>query len=154
MARRGLTVTAVDNGPLAPSAGATGLVDHVRADGFSFRPPRPVDWLVCDMVEAPARVARLMGLWVGRGLCRRALFNWKLPNRDRVAEVARCEAVLGRELDRCGVPVTLRVRHLYHDRAEVTVYLEALGTPKRTPRSGAGERGRASSRRRGGRGRR
>ena len=42
---------------------AGGMVEHIRADGFHFRPQRTVDWLVCDMVEQPARIATLVGDW-------------------------------------------------------------------------------------------
>ena len=30
---------------------ATEMVQHLKADGFTWRPQRPVDWMVCDMVE-------------------------------------------------------------------------------------------------------
>ncbi len=132
LARRGVVVTAVDNGPLAPAALETGLVDPVRADGFTFRPRRPVDWLVCDMVAPPARVAKLVGVWLGTGRCSRALWNWKLPGRDPLAELGRARAALERELARNGVAAAVRVKHLYHDRAEVTAYAERRG-PARKP---------------------
>ncbi len=128
-ARRGLVVTAVDNAALAREAVETGLVDHVRADGFRYRPDRPVDWMVCDMVKAPERIARLVGVWASKGLARWYLFNWKLPNRDRLGELRRCRDILVRELDRAGVRHTLRLRHLYHDREEVTGYLAVHGLP-------------------------
>ncbi|HRQ63265.1 MAG TPA: 23S rRNA (cytidine(2498)-2'-O)-methyltransferase RlmM, partial [Xanthomonadaceae bacterium] len=47
LARQGLHVIAVDNGPLADAAIATGLIEHRREDGFRFRPSQPADWLVC-----------------------------------------------------------------------------------------------------------
>src|SRR5690606_30525070 len=64
LARSGLRVTAIDNGPLRQHVLDTGLVEHLRADGFRWQPPRPLDWMVCDMVEQPARVARRMGEWM------------------------------------------------------------------------------------------
>ncbi len=151
-ARRGLLVTAVDNGRLAPEVLETGLVDHVRMDGFTYRPERPVDWMVCDMVKAAERVARLVGLWGARGLARCCLFNWKLPNRDRLREVRRCRAVVERELGRAGVPYTLRLRHLYHDREEVTGFLSIRGpggapAARRTRRPGTRKRARGRPRR-------
>ncbi|HEY6942282.1 23S rRNA (cytidine(2498)-2'-O)-methyltransferase RlmM, partial [Dokdonella sp.] len=76
---RSLHVTAVDNGPMDAALIASGLVDHLRADGFRYRPPRAVDWLVCDMVEQPRRVAELIAHWLSEGLCRHAIFNLKLP---------------------------------------------------------------------------
>ncbi|GAB4246681.1 23S rRNA (cytidine(2498)-2'-O)-methyltransferase RlmM [Deferrisoma sp.] len=123
-ARRGLLVTAVDNARLRPEVLETGLVDHVRADGFRYRPERVVDWMVCDMVKPAERVARLVGLWASRGRARWLLFNWKLPGGRRFEAVERCRAIVDREMTEAKKPYTLRLRHLYHDRDEVTGFLE------------------------------
>lgn len=123
LARRGLQVTAVDNGPMAPAVLATGRVQHLRADGFRWRPRQRVDWLLCDMVERPQRVAELMARWVAEGYCRDALFNLKLPMKKRYAEVQRCRGLIADRLDAEGIKYRLRIKHLYHDREEVTAYL-------------------------------
>lgn len=120
LARRHLRVTAIDNGSLAAHVLDSGLVDHIRADGFVWQPPRSVDWLVCDMVEQPARVAALMGQWLRPGLCRHALFNLKLPMKKRYAETLRCLEIVRHSAER---PIRLRCRQLYHDREEVTVFI-------------------------------
>ncbi|MDF1554594.1 MAG: 23S rRNA (cytidine(2498)-2'-O)-methyltransferase RlmM [Deferrisomatales bacterium] len=145
LARRGLQVVAVDNGPLGRGALDTGLVDPLRADGYTYRPERPVDWLVCDMVAPPARVAKLVGLWARRGLCRRAVFNLKLPSGDRLAELRRCETIIRRELAAGGGSCELRFKHLYHDREELTGYLVVegvVGNPPARTRTPPGPRGR------------
>ncbi len=120
LARRGLMVTAVDNGAIDAALLEGGQVRHRRDDGFHFEPAQPVDWMVCDMVESPSRVARLAGRWVARGWCRRSIFNLKLPMKKRRDEVLRCRASIEDEI---GAPHTLRIKHLYHDREEVTAYL-------------------------------
>lgn len=123
LAKRGLDVTAVDNGPLDNELLATGMVRHLRADGFTFRPERPVDWMVCDMVDKPVRVAELAGQWLQRGDCRHALFNLKLPMKQRFRE---SRAMLQRAANRAesgGRRVRTTCRHLYHDREEVTVFM-------------------------------
>lgn len=122
LARRGLHVTAVDNGPLAPAALEAGRVEHVRADGFRYRPRQPVEWLVCDMVEQPIRIAALMAQWLREGWCREAIFNLKLPMKRRFEEVERCRALLLEQAPGCGVTL----RHLTHDREEVTGHLFRL----------------------------
>ncbi|MBK6435110.1 MAG: hypothetical protein IPF83_04000 [Rhodanobacteraceae bacterium] len=33
------------------------MVDHLRADGFRYQPNKAVEWMVCDMVEQPIKVA-------------------------------------------------------------------------------------------------
>lgn len=123
LASRGLRVTAIDNGPLAPSALATGLITHQRADGFTWRPKKPVEWMVCDMVEQPSRIAPLMAEWIASGRCRRSIFNLKLPMKRRQEEVERCRALIDQRLRAAGIKYILRIKHLYHDREEVTCYL-------------------------------
>ncbi len=125
----GLPVTAVDNGALAPALVADPEVEHVRADAFTWQPLRPVDWLVCDLVDKPARVVELMARWLRRGWAKQALFNLKLPMQRRWQAVEgareRFFKVLGPEAD----AFELTARHLYHDREEVT--LLALRIPGR-----------------------
>lgn len=117
LARRGLRVTAIDNGPLAPHVLAMDTVEHLRADGFRHRPRKPVDWVVCDMVEQPVRVAALMGEWLAQGHARAALFNLKLPMKKRWEETQRCLGLLREAAPRH----EFRARQLYHDREEITV---------------------------------
>ncbi|MCL4688672.1 MAG: 23S rRNA (cytidine(2498)-2'-O)-methyltransferase RlmM [Burkholderiales bacterium] len=123
LVRHGLMVTAVDNGPMDAALLETGQVRHRREDGFRFRPAEPVDWLVCDMVESPARVAALAARWVAGGWCREAIFNLKLPMKKRREEVERARGIVAEAF--AGRPFRLAVRHLYHDREEVTAWLAA-----------------------------
>lgn len=120
---RGLRVTAIDNGPMAPAVAATGLLEHLRVDGFTWKPRKPVEWMVCDMVEQPSRIAPLMAEWVASGRCRRSLFNLKLPMKRRHEEVERCRALIDQRMRAANLKYTLRIKHLYHDREEVTCYL-------------------------------
>jgi 23S rRNA (cytidine2498-2'-O)-methyltransferase len=121
LVRRGLTVTAVDNGPMDAALLETGQVRHRREDGFRFRPAQAVDWMVCDMVESPSRVCALAAGWVARGWCREAVFNLKLPMKKRWEEVARAREIVEEAMG--GAAYRLRIRHLYHDREEVTAWL-------------------------------
>lgn len=124
LVNRHLRVIAVDNGPLAPSILESGLVEHRREDGFRFRPSRPVDWLVCDMIEKPDRIARLVSAWVAKGWCGQAIFNLKLPMKQRWQAVSNCRALIESTLS--ATPHHLLMKQLYHDRAEITGYLSRL----------------------------
>ena len=126
LAWRGLRVTAVDNGRMADSVLATDMVEHVRADGFNWRPRGTVDWVVCDMVEQPARIAALMGEWIGARRARHAIFNLKLPMKKRLAAIQECRTLIHTRLSGVGA-YDLRIKHLYHDREEVTAYLTLRG---------------------------
>jgi 23S rRNA (cytidine2498-2'-O)-methyltransferase len=126
LVRRHVRTTAVDNGPLDPALLESGLVEHLRLDGFRYRPPRPVNWLVCDIVEQPIRIAALMADWFTAGLTQRAIFNLKLPMKKRYEEVERCRDLIKGHTAKLGLPYRLAFKQLYHDRAEVTGYLERL----------------------------
>jgi 23S rRNA (cytidine2498-2'-O)-methyltransferase len=123
LVERGLRVTAVDNGPLKGSLADDPLVRHLRVDGLAFVPPRPVDWLVCDIVLQPSRIAALIGRWIGRGLARHAIFNLKLPMKKRYDEVRRCREIIVDALAGTRAGGTLGLRQLYHDREEVTGFV-------------------------------
>ena len=119
LVRRSLRVAAIDNGPMDAALMESGLVTHVRADGFKYRPQRPVDWLVCDMVEQPRRVAALIAQWLSEGLCRYAIFNLKLPMKKRYDETRLCLDLLREAL---GTKADVRAKQLYHDREEITAF--------------------------------
>jgi len=121
LVERGMRVIAIDNGPMGDLLMATGLVDHQKADGFKYQPPKQVDWLVCDMVEKPQMVTELMAKWLSSGWTRRSIFNLKLPMKKRYQEVSTCLAMLTSELDKAGRQYEIQAKHLYHDREEITV---------------------------------
>jgi len=119
--RRGLRVIAVDTGPLKGMVAEHPWVTHLRTDGFRFRPDRPVDWVVCDMVEKPSRVATLMANWLIGDHARHAMFNLKLPMKKRYETVQEVLAEMQQRFDEAGIKVKFQARHLFHDREEVTV---------------------------------
>lgn len=126
LVKRSIRVIAVDNGPMDQELMDSGIVEHLRADGFRYLPPRPVDWLVCDMVEQPSRIANLVARWLVGGHCRQAMFNLKLPMKKRYEELKRCRDIIETALDNAEVPFRLSFKQLYHDREEVTGYLQRL----------------------------
>lgn len=124
LVQRGLNVTAVDNGAIDPKLLASNLVEHVREDGFHYWPKRSVEWLVCDMVEKPARIAQLVARWVAAGKCQRAIFNLKLPMKKRWDELNHCRALIDELMGE--QYYQLRFKQLYHDREEVTGLLQIV----------------------------
>jgi len=126
LVNRGMLVTAVDNGPMAQSLMDTGLVRHLMADGFTYAPRPPVDWMVCDIVEKPARNAALLETWLGEGHCREAVVNLKLPMKQRYAEVRRLLDRIRDGFKARRIQVSIGCKQLYHDREEVTCHLRRL----------------------------
>ena len=105
--RQGLRVIAIDNGPLRQHLLDSGRVEHLRADGFQWQPKGPLDWMVCDMVEQPRRVAERMATWFREGWCRHAIFNLKLPMKKRWDETRLCLELFERQArEAAGDPCT------------------------------------------------
>lgn len=127
LVQRGLKVIAVDNGPMKGAAATHENIKHLRKDGFHFRPDKPVDWVVCDMVEQPQRVAELMADWMINGHAQRAIFNLKLPMKKRTTALNESLAAIRKLLAARGIKHRLQTKQLYHDREEVTVLLARLG---------------------------
>jgi 23S rRNA (cytidine2498-2'-O)-methyltransferase len=124
LAHRGLRVTAVDNGPLKGEVADHPLVTHLPQDGLTYRPRRPVDWMVCDIALSPSRIAALVARWIADGDARRSIFNLKLPMKKRYAETLACREIVESRLREAGVAYRLSLRQLYHDREEVTGFVE------------------------------
>lgn len=127
LVQHGLKVIAVDNGPMKGVAASHPNIKHLRKDGFRFRPDKPIDWVVCDMVEQPQRVAELMADWIINGHAQRAIFNLKLPMKKRTTALNESLAKIRSLLAARGIKHRLQAKQLYHDREEVTVLLARLG---------------------------
>ena len=123
LVKRGMRVTAVDNGPMKGALIDHPLVQHLKQDGFKYAPRKALDWLVCDMVEKPSKVAELIGVWFAAGWCKHAIFNLKLPMKQRVAALDSALGGIRQRLDEEGINYRMMAKQLYHDREEVTVFL-------------------------------
>jgi len=127
LVRRGMMVTSIDNGPMAESLMETGQVKHKMIDGFKYIPMKQnVYWLVCDMIEKPQRVAKLMADWLLHGYCKEAMFNLKLPMKGRYQQVTNDLQSMKDAFAHHNVKYELYAKHLYYDREEVTVHARLL----------------------------
>jgi 23S rRNA (cytidine2498-2'-O)-methyltransferase len=103
----------------------TGQVTYCPEDGFKFQPKKKnIYWLVCDMIEQPQKVAKLMANWVADGRCKEAMFNLKLPMKKRYESVQGALGIIDEVMQANQVgKYLLQAKHLYHNREEVTVHL-------------------------------
>jgi len=128
LVQRGINVMAVDNGPMDPQLMNSGFVRHCKQDGYTFQPPKPVAWMVCDIADKPARTIDMVVEWLTKGWCQHTIFNLKLPMKQRYAEVqhllSRLSQKVERELPRA--QLTLAAKQLYHNREEITVYASVV----------------------------
>ncbi|MCF2950114.1 23S rRNA (cytidine(2498)-2'-O)-methyltransferase RlmM [Paraglaciecola aquimarina] len=128
LVNRGMFVQAVDNGAMDQALMETGQVTYCPEDGFKFKPKKNnVYWLVCDMIEQPQRVAKLMATWVAEGRCKEAMFNLKLPMKKRYESVQGALEIIEQvmQANQAG-RYLLQAKHLYHNREEVTVHLRLI----------------------------
>ncbi len=123
---RSILVTAIDNAKMDPKLMESGLVTHCKEDGFRFTPKKPVQWMVCDMVEKPLRIAKLVLHWAQQNFAQNFIFNLKLPMKKRLEEVNICLNLIKDELDNREGHYIIECKQLYHDREEVTVWLRLI----------------------------
>ena len=133
--KRGCHVVAVDNGPMQlKSLGDWGgELEHVKRDGMTFAPARPVDWLASDMLVAPGPALGLVRKWHREGWARRMVVNFKLPQQHPLAALDPVRAALD---DLPGF--RYRLRQLYHDRREVTLMAQCDAPPARGQHAAGG----------------
>ncbi len=115
---RGARVIAVDRAPLR--ADLATQVSCQKADAFSYEPPEPVDWLLCDVIAAPDRTAELLFQWLRRGWCRN--FVVTLKSGDTMPPHALQE-VACRLSPMCQ---ELRINRLCANKKEVCVFGSAV----------------------------
>ncbi|UYZ85476.1 23S rRNA (cytidine(2498)-2'-O)-methyltransferase RlmM [Entomomonas sp. E2T0] len=124
--KRHMYVAAIDNGPMQQQLMETGQVEHIRADGFTYQPRKPVNWMVCDIVEKPARTAAMVQTWLTEGWCKEAIVNFKLPMKQRYQEVVKLIEKMYDHFINHQIKVKITCKQLYHDREEITCHLQRL----------------------------
>lgn len=123
LVNKSMFVDAVDNGPMAESLMESGQVRHHVMDGFLYQPFKAVDWLVCDIADKPSRVASMIQKWALNRWFGEAVFNLKLPMKQRYKAVMEAQEQIESALHDAGIKHSLRFKQLYHDREEVTGHL-------------------------------
>jgi len=127
LVKHSMMVYAVDNGIMDQRLLETGQVKHYQEDGFKFQPKKHnIYWLVCDMVEKPAKVTELIAQWLVNGWCRETIFNLKLPMKKRYEEVKKNIQFLKDELKTNQINFQIQAKQLYHDREEITIHVQRI----------------------------
>jgi len=118
--KRSAKVLAIDNGKLKKGAFDTPYIKHITEDAFKFKPVnnKTYDWLFCDIVEHPKQVLGLLQKWLENRWCRNFIVNLKFGYVDPVSLITDLKdknSFLNR------LSSTFKIKHLYHDRDEVTL---------------------------------
>ena len=108
LAQLGANVAAVDKAPLDPAVAALPEVTTLQESAFALE-PRPVDWLVCDIVAYPARLHALVTRWIAAGAPGRIVCTVKFQGETDFAAQDSFAAIPGS-----------RLMHLAHNKHELT----------------------------------
>lgn len=112
LATLGARVTAVDKAPLDPATAALPGVTQSIESAFALT-PRPVDWLVCDVIAYPARTLALLERW--------------LPHATRIVCTVKFQGPTDHEtIDRITALPGLQLVHLFHNKHELTALKAGL----------------------------
>jgi 23S rRNA (cytidine2498-2'-O)-methyltransferase len=115
--KRGARVVTVDRAPCEPPVRGHPALTMIEGNAFTYTPPQPVDWLLSDIVCEPLRSLALIKDWLARGLCRNLVVTVKFKGRDGYGVLADVRAALAA----AALP-RFRVKHLHHNKNEVTVF--------------------------------
>ena len=120
LALRGADVIAVDHAALSLKGveKLPGTIEHLKENGLKYLPEKPVDWLCCDMVIPARDSVSVLATWLKADLMGAFIVNIKLPRERAWSSVAMTLDLLGKYRKSWA---RIRVKHLYHDRHEITV---------------------------------
>jgi 23S rRNA (cytidine2498-2'-O)-methyltransferase len=90
---QGGTVIAVDRSALREDLLSHPSVQFRAGDAFRFRPDRPVDWLLCDVIAESDRSVGLLRDWLQRDWCRNFIVTIKLKDETaaRTLQQLKCD---------------------------------------------------------------
>ncbi len=108
LAQLGAEVTAVDKAPLDDGVLALPGVSAVQESAFGLE-PRPVDWLVCDVIAYPERLLGLVRRWIEADAPARIVCTVKFQGATDFAALDGFAAIEGG-----------RLMHLFHNKHELT----------------------------------
>lgn len=118
--KRGARVIAVDNGPLRGVVKNHPNLVYRRENALTYLSPdkMTVDWLFCDVLDQPDRILNMIHKWVEHRWCRRFIVNLKFGRTDPIPLLAKARDARAGLASHSSI---LKIRHLYHDREEMTV---------------------------------
>ena len=116
--KRGAQVTAVDNGRLKEPVKSHPNIIHFKENALKFKPGSNFDWLFCDMIEDPNRILNMVSKWLKESWCSYFVVNLKTGRRDPIVLLKKIKDLKLGLISYCDF---LKIRHLYHDREEITI---------------------------------
>lgn len=115
LAQNGASVTAVDRSPLEGDVSRNKKVAFIKGNAFTWTPPAPVDWLVCDVITTPDRTLEILRTWIEKKLCRNFCVTVKFKGDPDVATLHQIASYLKASTS------WFDGRQLTHNKNELTV---------------------------------
>lgn len=119
--QRGASVTAIDRSPLRDDLMRNPRLHFQQADAFKFRPERPVDWLICDIIAAPQRSLDLLESWLQERQMRHFIVTLKFKGTEDYPILQEAKQRLP------GLCADFRLTRLCANKNEVTAFGVAAG---------------------------
>lgn len=113
---RGASCISVDRSPLREDIMANPAFTFVKGDAFTYVPPKPVDWLLCDVIATPDRSLAMLTSWIDKKLCGRFCVTLKFKGEVDVAILDEARRALDAR------PVRYRMRRLVVNKNEVSIF--------------------------------
>jgi 23S rRNA (cytidine2498-2'-O)-methyltransferase len=116
LAQMGCKVTSVDKAALDERVLRMPGVRQLKRDAFTLKPEDvgPIDWLFSDIICYPKDLFELVEVWAKSGLCRNFACTIKFQGETDFSTLQKFQAWPG-----------AKVRHLFHNKHELTWWLQA-----------------------------
>jgi len=108
----GAGVIAVDRTELDSTLMENNSLKFIKGDAFTFKPEKPVDWLVSDIIAGPYRITKLLEEWVKEKRMKKFCVTLKFKGEERRDFIGEVRAVLK--------DTKYLIRHLENNKNEVT----------------------------------
>jgi 23S rRNA (cytidine2498-2'-O)-methyltransferase len=113
------SLIAVDRSVLDPAFMTNSVVTFVKGDAFAYRPPHPVDWMMCDVIAKPARILELVETWCRHGLAKTIVATVKFQGETPSWEIMDKAIVMGESHGYYN-----RAKHFFNNKNEVTLMFQ------------------------------
>lgn len=126
----GARVTAYDRADLDRRVASHPLITHVRQDAFANAPLEDATWVLCDVIDTPERSLDLVERALATASLRALVITVKLKPPISLGPVEKAKRIIANAASRGWVG---RVKHLLHNKHEVTVMARRAREPASPP---------------------
>lgn len=111
----GCEVISIDRAPLEPHIAKLPRIHFIKTNAFSVKPENigAIDWFFSDIICYPEKLLELVLAWQASGLCKNFVCTIKFQGKTDFETLKRFQAL-----------ENAHVKHLFHNKHEVTVWIK------------------------------